>query len=96
MEIPKIAKMKNAEKKKKKAGILTRAISTIVFTDRVFFFFFFKFCSFAENTIKIGVSTQKKKGKTPQKNKKPSVKNWSKLAVKNWSKYVAQQNWTSS
>ena len=43
---------------------------------------FFKFCIFAENTIKIGVSAKKKRKKTQKKNKKPSVKNWSKLALK--------------
>ena len=37
MEIEKTAKMKNAEKK---TDILTRAVSTIVFTNSVFFFFF--------------------------------------------------------
>ena len=36
------------------------------------------FACFAENTTKIGFSTQKKH----KKNKKPSVKNWSKLALK--------------
>ena len=47
---------------------------------------FFLFCvslnfaCFAENTIKIGVSAQKKKKQ--KKQKKPSVKNWSKLALK--------------
>ena len=47
-----------------------------------FFLFlcFFKFCIFAENTIKIGVSANKKKTKNTKK--KPSVKNWSKLALK--------------
>ena len=41
-----------------------------------------KFAFFAENTIKIGVSANKKKKKKTKKNKKPSVKNWSKLALK--------------
>ena len=73
-------KMKNAQKK----DILTRAVSTGVLTNSVFFSFlcFFKFCIFAENTIKIGVSAKRKKGKKTQKKKKPSVKNWSKLALK--------------
>ena len=72
--------MKNAQKK----DILTRAVSTGVLTNSVFFSFlcFFKFCIFAENTIKIGVSAKKKRKKTQKKNKKPSVKNWSKLALK--------------
>ena len=71
--------MKNAQKK----DILTKAISTKVLTNSVFFSFlcFFKFCIFAENTIKIGVSAKKKR-KKHKKNKKPSVKNWSKLALK--------------
>ena len=79
MEIAKNPKMKNAPKK----DILTRAISTGVLTNSVFFSFlcFFKFCIFAENTIKIGVSAPKKR-KRHKKNKKPSVKNWSKLALK--------------
>ena len=57
--------MKNAEKK----DTYTRAVSTIVCTNSVFFLFlcFFNFCIFAENTIKIGVSAPKKKEK---KNKK--------------------------
>ena len=66
MEIEKTAKMKNAEKK---TDILTRAVSTIVFTNSVFFSFlcFFKFCIFAENTIKIGVSAPPQKKKTQKK-----------------------------
>ena len=58
MEIPKTAKIKNAEK----TDILTRAVSTIVFTNSVFFLFCvsFNFAFFAENTIKIGVSAQQK------------------------------------
>ena len=69
MEIPKIAKMKNAEKK---TDILTRAISTIVFTNSVFFSFlcFFKFCIFAEDTINIGVSAPPKKKKNTKKKQK--------------------------
>ena len=76
--------MKNAENK----DILTRAVSTGVLTNSAFFLFlcFFKFCFFAENTINIGVSAQKKKKhktkKKKNKTKKPSVKNWSKLALK--------------
>ena len=71
--------MKNAQKK----DILTKAVSTKVLTNSVFFSFlcFFKFCIFAENIIKIWVSAQKKR-KKHKKNKKPSVKNWSKLALK--------------
>ena len=69
--------MKNAQKK----DILTRAVSTGVLTNSVFFLFCvtLNFALFAENTIKIGVSAQKKNTK---KTKKPSVKNWSKLALK--------------
>ena len=57
--------MKNAEK----TDTLTRAVSAIVFTNSVFFCFlcFFRFCIFAESTIKIGVSAPPKK---PKKNKK--------------------------
>ena len=71
----KTAKTRNAEKKEK-TDILTRAISTIMFTNSVFFSFlcFFMFCIFAENTIKTGVSAPPKK-KT-QKNYKltgPSI-----------------------
>ena len=71
--------MKNAQKK----DILTRAVSTGVLTNNVCFSFlcFFKFCIFAENTIKIGFQP-KTKEKKHKKNKKPSVKNWSKLALK--------------
>ena len=51
MEIAKTAKMKNAEKK---TDILTRTVSTGVFTNSVFFLFCvsFNFAFFAENTIK--------------------------------------------
>ena len=68
-------KNKNDKCRKKDTG--TRAVSTSVLTNSVYFSFlcFFKFCTFAENTIKIGVSA--KKEKTQKKN--PSVKNWSKL-----------------
>ena len=67
MEIPKTAKIKNAEK----TDILTRAVSTIVFTNSVFFLFlcFLQFCIFAENTIKIGVSAQQKTKKKQKINK---------------------------
>ena len=72
--------MKNAQKK----DILTRAVSTGVLTNSVFFLFCdsLNFAFFAENTIKIGVSAKKKKKKNTKKNKKPSVENWSKLALK--------------
>ena len=75
MEIPKTPKMKNAEKKK--TDILTRAISTVVFTDSVFFFFFCVSLNFA---VKIGVSAP-----PPQKKIKGyifKVRNWSKLKLK--------------
>ena len=51
--------MKNAEKK---ADILTRAVSTGVLTNSVFFSFWcvFKFACFAESTIKIVVSGKNK------------------------------------
>ena len=80
LEIAKKTKMKNAQKK----DILTRAVSTGVLTNSVFFLFCvsLNFAFFAENTIKIGVSANKKKKKNTKKNKKPSVKNWSKLALK--------------
>ena len=65
MEIPKTAIFKNAEK----TDILTRTVSTGVFTNIVFFCFlcFFQFCIFAENTIKIGVSAPPKKQKKLKK-----------------------------
>ena len=49
-------------KMQKNTDILTRAVSTIVFTNSVFFLFlcFFIFCIFAENTINIGVSANPK------------------------------------
>ena len=74
MEIGKTAKMKNAEK----TDILTRAVSTVVFTNSAFFSFlcFFNFCIFAENTIKIGGSAPPPKPKN--KNNK-ILKKWSKL-----------------
>ena len=63
-EIEETATMKNPEKK----DTYTRAVSTIVCTNSVFFLFlcFFNFCIFAENTIQIGVSAKKKQKK--QKN----------------------------
>ena len=69
--------MKNAEKK----DILTRAVSTGVLTNSVFFSFlcFVKFCIFAGKHYKIGGSTPKRE---TQKTKTKLVKNWSKLAFK--------------
>ena len=66
-EIEKTAKMKNAEKK----DTWTRAVSTIVFTNSVFFLFCvsLNFAFFAENTIKIGVSAPKKTKKNKKINK---------------------------
>ena len=57
--------MKNAEKK----DTWTKAVSTIVFTNSVFFLFCvsLNFVFFVENTIKIGVSAKTKK---KQKNNK--------------------------
>ena len=68
IEKKKQQKWKNAEKK----DILTRAISTIVFTNSVFFLFCvsLNFAFLAENTIQIEVSApppQKKKAKKKQK-----------------------------
>ena len=56
----------------KKTDILTRAVSTGVLTNSVFFFFlcFFKFCIFAENTIKYGGSAKKRKNTKKKKQKK--------------------------
>ena len=67
---------------KKKTDILTRAVSTIVFTNSVFFLFwcFFKFCMFCWKHYK-------NRGFSPppqKKNKKKQTKNKLK---KNWSKY---------
>ena len=55
MEIPKTAKMKNAEKK---TDILARTVSTGVFTNSVFFSFlcFFQFCMFCWKHYKNGPS----------------------------------------
>ena len=60
--------MKNAQKK----DILTRAVSTGVLTNSVFFSFCvsLKFAFFAKNTIKIGVSAKKKKEKKHKKKQK--------------------------
>ena len=70
MEIEKTAKMKNAEK----ADVLTRAVSTVVFTNSVVFFCVsFNFAFFAENTIKYGFQQKKQNSK---------VKKWSKLKLK--------------
>ena len=67
----------------KKTDILTRAVSTVVFTNSVFFLFCVSliFACFAENTIKIGVSAPPppKKKKKKQNSK---VKKWSKLKLK--------------
>ena len=63
MEFPKTPKMKNAEE----TDILTRAVSTVVFTNSVFFSFFcvsLKFAFYAENTIKWGLQPPKKQNKT--------------------------------
>ena len=75
-------KPKNENAEKMHTG--TRAVSTGVLTNSVFFFFLFcvslNFALFAEKTIKRGFSQNKKKN--TQINKTPSVKNWSKLALK--------------
>ena len=72
--------MKNAQKK----DILTKAVSTKVLTNSVFFSFlcFFKFCMFCWKHYKNRGFSPPKKIKKHKKNKKPSVKNWSKLALK--------------
>ena len=90
MEIGKTAKMKNAQK----TDILTKAVSTVVFTNSVFVSFCvsFNFAFFAENTIKIGVSAKKKNKKN---NKILKVKKVGQVKVKKWSNYVAQHNWTT-
>ena len=61
MEIPKTAEMKNAEK----MDILTRAVSTVVFTNSVFFLLCvsLSFACFAGSTIKIRASATKKNKK---------------------------------
>ena len=80
LEIAKNPKMKNAQKK----DILTRAVSTGVLTNSVFFSFlrFFKFCIFCWKHYKNRGFSPKKKKQKHKKNKQPSVKNWSKLALK--------------
>ena len=67
-DIEKTAKMKNAEKK----DTWTRAVSTIVCTNSVFFLFCvsLNFAFFAENTIKIGVSAPPPPPKKKQKKQK--------------------------
>ena len=87
LEIPKTPKMKKAEK----TDILTRAASTGVLTNSVFFCFgvSLEFACFAENTIKLWFQQ-----KTTKKQKFLCLK-LVQGCVKNWSKYVAQQNWTS-
>ena len=55
---------KNSKNEKcRKRDTLTRAVSTIVFTNSVFFLFCvsLNFACFVENTIKIGVSAKKAK-----------------------------------
>ena len=63
--------MKNAQKK----DILTRAVSTGVLTNSVFFLFCvsLNFACFAENTIKFGGFSKKKKKKKTQKQTKSLV-----------------------
>ena len=63
---------KNKNEKCTKKDILTRAVCTGVLTNSVFFSFlcFFKFCNFAENTIKIGVSAKQKRKTTHKKKQK--------------------------
>ena len=65
MEMGKTAKMKNAEKK---TDILTRVVSTVVFTNSVFCVSLIT-AFVAENTIKIGVSVPPPKP-PPKKNNK--------------------------
>ena len=65
-----------------KTDILTRAVSTSVLTNSVFFLSCVslkKFAVFAESTINIGVSSKKQKHKI---NKNYCVKNWSKVVIK--------------
>ena len=92
MEIP-----EPQNEKRRKRDILTRAVSTGVFTNGVFFFLcVFKFCMFCRKYYKIVVSANKnQKGNS-------KVKNWSKsklklvqVKVKHWFQYVAQQTWTN-
>ena len=55
-----------------KKDILTRAISTSVLTNNVFFSFlcFFEFCMFCWKHYKIGVSAPQKKKKNTKKKQK--------------------------
>ena len=59
----KLEKQQTWKMQKKKTDILTRVVSTVVFTNCVFFLFCvsFNFAFVAENTIKIGVSAKQKK-----------------------------------
>ena len=68
MEIGKTAKMKNAQK----TDILTKAVSTVVFTSSVFvsFLCFFQFCIFCwKHDKKRGFSKKKKTRKNKKINK---------------------------
>ena len=67
-------------KKQIKTDILTRAVSTALLTNSVFFLCFFKFCMFAENSINIGFQ-QKQKRKVNTINKFYKLK-WSKYKLK--------------
>ena len=66
MEIGKTAKMKNAEK----TDILTKAVSTVVFTNSVFvsFLCFFQFCISCWKHYKNRGSSPKNKKKKKQNN----------------------------
>ena len=76
MEIPKAAKIKNVEK----TDILTRTVSTGVFTNSVFFVFCVSFnLAFFWKHYKNRGFSPKKKTKKKQISK---VKNWSKLKLK--------------
>ena len=72
--------MKNAEK----TDILTKVVSTVVFTNSVFvsFLCFFQFCIFAENTIKIGVSAPPPPKKKQKKKHNSKVKKVVQVKVK--------------
>ena len=67
MEIGKTAKMKNAEK----TDILTKAVSTVVFTNSVFVSFscFFQFCIFCWKHYKNRGFSQKENKKNKKNNK---------------------------
>ena len=71
MDIAKKPKMKNAQKK----DILTKAVSTQVLTNSVFFsfLFFFKFCIFCWKHYKNRGFSQKKKRKKHKKKQKNLV-----------------------